>query len=561
MSHYDIPILIVGAGPTGMTFALEMARHGLGDSVRLIDRAPEASRTSRALVIQPRTLELYDDLEIIEPMLAVAQESTGLHIVFPNRATEVQVDVSNVLTTPASRTTYSNLHTISQDQTERVMAEQLADRGVKIERGLAVVDAVADDSGVTVTVRRSDGTEETIRAGWVIGCDGASSAVRKASGIPFEGSTYTDEFIMADAKLDWELPHGELYAFPAKEGFLAAFSMPGEDRYRIFGAVKAGADGPAAEYSEPTHEDFQALVDERAPVPTKVVEEYWVSRYRIHRRSVPRFRDGRVFLVGDAAHVHSPAGAQGMNTGIQDAYNLAWKLALVQRGVVTGANAEKLLDSYSSERHPIAERLLKVTDRFFQVGSGSNKTASFLREHVGPVIAKRVFTRASFRRWFVGLFAQLGIAYPNSALNAESGTGWDDAPAPGDRAREAGLTIDGQAGRVYDVLRGPHHTVLLFTGYRDGDDDGTDQSTDLELRRLAERIEKAFPGLVVARVVSAERFADHPLILSDADRSAHKTYGVSRASAFVVRPDAHIAYRSNPVDADQLIADLTDRLT
>src|SRR5262249_46969721 len=154
------------------------------------------------------------------------------------------------------------------------------------------------------------------------------SAVRGAAGIPFAGSTYRDEFIMADADLDWELPHGPLYGFPSPAGVFAAFSMPGESRYRIFGNVPHGPEGPSAEYSEPTHADFQAMLDERVGFGAKVVKEPWVPRYRVHSRVAPRYREGRVFLAGDAAHVHSPAGAQGMNTGIQDAYNLAWKLAL-----------------------------------------------------------------------------------------------------------------------------------------------------------------------------------------------------------------------------------------
>jgi FAD binding domain len=374
--------------------------------------------------------------------------------------------------------------------------------------------------------------------------------VRKAAGIPFAGSTYSDEFIMADAELDWALPHGELYGFPSPAGVFAAFSMPGENRFRIFGNVPCGPEAPGAEYSEPTHDEFQAMLDERVPFPAKVVKEYWVTRYRVHSRVVPRYRDGHVFLVGDAAHVHSPAGAQGMNTGIQDAYNLAWKLALVERGIAD----ESLLDSYNAERHPVGVQLLKTTDRLFSAILGHNPVSRIARGRLGPVVATRLLTRRSVRRWFVGTLAQLRLHYPDSRLNAQDGSGWRDAPAPGDRAREADVLVDGKPGRLYEVFRGTHHTVLLFTGL------DNQARPAVDLCRIAERVERSYPAVVRARVISAERFADHPAALGDSDRSAHRQYGIASASAFVIRPDAHIGYRGRPIDEGRLMTDLAARL-
>jgi hypothetical protein len=326
--------------------------------------------------------------------------------------------------------------------------------------------------------------------------------------------------------------------------------MPGENRYRIFGNFPPGPEGSRAEYSEPTHDEFQAMVDERVPFPAKVVKEHWVTRYRVHSRTVPRYREGRVFLAGDAAHVHSPAGAQGMNTGIQDAYNLAWKLAHVERGLAD----ESLLDSYEAERHPIGVQLLKTTDRLFSVFGGQNPLARLARGRVAPVLASHLLTRSWLRRRFVGLLAQLRLHYPDSPLSAEDGSGWRDAPAPGDRAREADVVIDGRQGRLHDVFRGTHYTVLLFTGLDD------DARPAVELCRIAEQLERAYPGLVKARVVSAERFADHPVALGDPTRSAHRQYGITAASAFVVRPDKYIGYRGRPVDTERLSADLARRL-
>lgn len=546
MNDPVLPVLVVGAGPTGLMVANELARHGVRS--RIIDRGPAPATTSRALVVQPRTLEIFDDIGVIDQAIAAGNPATDLTITFAKKI--IELDIADQLTGPQNHTAYPTLRTLSQHDTERILTELLSRQGVEIDRGRALTDLTQDGEAVTVSLRGDDGSTETVRCRWVIGCDGAHSAVRKATGIPFTGSTYRDEFIMADAELEWKLPHGGLYGFPSPAGIFAAFSMPGENRYRIFGNFPPGPDGPSAEYSEPSHEEFQAMVDERVPFPATVVKEYWVTRYRVHSRTVPRYRDGRVFLVGDAAHVHSPAGAQGMNTGIQDAYNLAWKLALVERGLAD----ESLLESYQAERHPVGVQLLKTTDRLFSILGGHNPLARLARGRVAPLLAGQVLTRPWVLRRAIGLLAQLRIHYPNSPLNAEDGSGWHDAPAPGDRAREADVIIEGQAGRLHEVLRGTHHTVLLFTGLDD------EARPAVELCRIAEQIEQRYPGLVTARVVTAERFADHPAALGDPTRSAHRVYGIASACAFVVRPDKYIGYRGCPVDIDRLMADLARRL-
>jgi 2-polyprenyl-6-methoxyphenol hydroxylase-like FAD-dependent oxidoreductase len=547
MTESVVPVLVVGAGPTGLTLANELARHGVRP--RIIDRGPAPATTSRALVVQPRTLEILDDMGVVDQAIAAGTSASNLTITFAEKT--VDLDFADQLIGPQNYTAYPEPRTVSQQDTERILTERLSEQGVEIERGRALTDLTQDGQTVTVSLRGEDGTIETLQCRWVIGCDGAHSAVRKAAGIPFAGSTYRDEFIMADAELDWKLPHGGLYGFPSPAGIFAAFSMPGDNRYRIFGNFPPGPEGPSAEYSEPTHEEFQAMVDERVPFPATVVKEHWVTRYRVHSRTVPHYREGRVFLVGDAAHVHSPAGAQGMNTGIQDAYNLGWKLAHVERGVAD----ESLLDTYEAERHPIGVQLLKTTDRLFSVFGGQNPLARLARGRVAPVLAGHLLTRSWLRRRFIGLLAQLRLRYPDSALNAQDGSGWRDAPAPGDRAREADVTIDGRQSHLYEVFRGTHHTVLLFTGLDD------DARPAVELCRIAEQLEQTYPGMVKAHVITAERFADHPAALGDSTRSAHRQYGVAAASAFVVRPDSYIGYRGRPVDAERLMSDLARRVS
>lgn len=546
MNEPLIPVLVVGAGPTGLTMANELVRHGV--AVRIIEREPALHVTSRALVVMPRSLEIFDDMGVVDEAIAAGNAVTSINVMFkPKR---VVMDVAGLLNGPRNYTAYPALRTLSQHETERILTDHLLTQGVQIQGGRELVDLSQDGDVVTVSLRSADGSIESVRCRWVIGCDGARSAVRKAAGIPFAGSTYRDEFIMADAELDWALPHGELYAFPSPAGLFAAFSMPGENRYRIFGNVTPDPNGPSAEYSEPTHDQFQALLKERVPFDADIVKEHWVTSYRVHARVVPRYRDGQVFLVGDAAHVHSPAGAQGMNTGIQDAYNLAWKLALVERGIAD----KSLLDSYGAERHPVGVQLLKTTDRLFSVIAGSSRLARFARGRVAPQLARVVLTRRSVLRWLLGTLAQLRLHYPNSPLNAQDGDGWRHSAGPGDRAPEADVLIDGQPGRLHDAFRGTHHTVLLFTGLDD------QARPAVELCRVAERLERSYPGLVRARVITADRFADHAAALGDPDRFAHRQYGIKAACAFVIRPDGHIGYRGRPVDGDRLIADLAVRL-
>src|SRR6476659_8993270 len=219
MNEQLLPVLVVGAGPTGLMVANELARHGVAP--RIIDRGPAPSTTSRALVVQPRTLEIFDDIGVIDQAVAAGDPASGLTITFATKA--VELHSAGQLTGPQNYTAYPEPRTLSQHDTERILTEQLATQGVKVERGRALTDLTQDGQTVTVSLRGEDGSIETVRCRWVIGCDGAHSAVRKAAGIPFAGSTYRDEFIMADAELDWQLPHGGLYGFPSPAGIFAAF--------------------------------------------------------------------------------------------------------------------------------------------------------------------------------------------------------------------------------------------------------------------------------------------------------------------------------------------------
>ncbi len=282
-----------------------------------------------------------------------------------------------------------------------------------------------DDDGVSATLRHADGREESLRAGWLVGCDGAHSAVRHGLGVPFEGAAYPEEFILGDVGIDWPLDPSEAYGFPSESGFLAVISMPGESRYRVISMRSESRDESRG---DPTLEEFQELMDRLAPVKATLRDPVWLAEFHLQRRMVPRLRNGRVFLAGDAAHIHSPAGGQGMNTGIQDAQNLAWKLALV----VAGASRPDLLDSYQAERHPVAESVLRSTDRLFRGVIARGPLSAWARRHLAPLIVNREWFQRRARRFIT----ELGITYRDSPiigptrrrLDLPSGMGSRNAP-------------------------------------------------------------------------------------------------------------------------------------
>ena len=298
MAPRPIPVLVVGAGPTGLTMAIELARRGL--VVRLIEQLAEPPSTSRALVVQPRTLELFDDMSVIDAALAAGRPVDQFTQVLRGRRL-VQLDFrAQLASAPKLHTTYPRPLMLPQDQTEQILTDHLSGLGVVIERGVTYEGLVQREDAVQVVLRHQDGRQERVAARWLIGADGAHSRVRQAAGIPFPGATYAEEFIQADARLDWELPDGQLYIFPGPDGLLAVWTMPGPHRFRIFGNTSPSPRSDAA--AEPSLAEIQALLDARLPLPARIVTTTWTARYRLHRRGVSRYRQGRVFLAGDAAH-------------------------------------------------------------------------------------------------------------------------------------------------------------------------------------------------------------------------------------------------------------------
>ncbi len=412
-------VLIAGAGPVGLAMAVEVARYGL--SVRIVDKNAQRTDKSKAIVIWSRTLEHFARMGCASQFLA-----TGLKVpratVVGNQKPIGHVEMSG-LPTP-----YPFALLIPQSDTERLLEEYLATFGVKVERSTELKNfhpsAIGDS--VTSTLRHSDGREETVTSSWLLGCDGAHSTVRHQLGFTFHGDTLSSDWILADVHLSGVPATPEISIAWHSEGVLALFPLS-PSRYRIIANV-----GESSSLSEPTPcpdptmEQVQQILDVRGLPGIRASDPVWLASFAINERKVSDYRSGRIFLAGDAAHIHSPAGGQGMNTGIQDACNLAWKLALVERGT---CHDEPLLDSYSTERSEIARMVLEGTGKATSIAVMKAGVLQSIRNYVASLL----FGFAPVTRTMANVLSEISIAYNNSPLN-EQHNQIHSAPEPGSRA-------------------------------------------------------------------------------------------------------------------------------
>jgi 2-polyprenyl-6-methoxyphenol hydroxylase-like FAD-dependent oxidoreductase len=397
MSH---EVLIVGAGPTGLVLALSLVRCGVVP--RIIDRSAGPGTTSRALAVQARTLELYRQLGLTDAVLAAGHRAATVNLwVQGKRAARVALgDIGH------GQTPYPFVHIFPQDRHERLLVDQLADAGVTVERGTELLGADQHDGNVEARLRGPDGQPSTCAATYLVGCDGASSRVRECMGASFDGGTYRQRFYVADIEGTGPVFDGGIHVDLNEADFLAVFSMGG-DRARLVGIVPEAAAGGVDALQ---FEDVSArAIDE---LKIQVAKVNWFSTYHVHHRVAGQFRQGHMFIAGDAGHIHSPAGGQGMNTGIGDAVNLAWKLAAVLRDRA----AASLLDTYEAERIGFARRLVHTTDRVFTMATAESRMANIVRTRLTPVLLPVATTFAGVRDFMFRTVSQTMISYRDGPL-------------------------------------------------------------------------------------------------------------------------------------------------
>jgi 2-polyprenyl-6-methoxyphenol hydroxylase-like FAD-dependent oxidoreductase len=395
-------VLIAGAGPTGLALALWLTR--LGVRIRIIDRASEPGTTSRALGVQSRTLELYRQLDLDQAVIERGCRVPAVNLwARGRRAARIPLAAIG-----KQLTRYPFVHMFPQEEHERLLIERLQQLGVTVERGTELTAFRDDGERISAQLRLADGREESCEAAYLAGCDGARSRVRETLATGFRGGTYRHLFYVADISGSGPPVDGELHVDLDEADFLAVFPLPGAGRVRLVGTVR----DERADHAETLR---FADVSSRAmgQLRLAVQQVNWFSTYHVHHRVTDRFRGGRAFLLGDAAHIHSPVGAQGMNTGIGDAVNLAWKLAAVLAGEAGAA----LLDSYEVERGAFAQRLVATTDRVFSFVTATGAFAGLVRTRVAPVLLPAAIAFAPLRRFLFRTVSQISLNYRGMPLS------------------------------------------------------------------------------------------------------------------------------------------------
>jgi 2-polyprenyl-6-methoxyphenol hydroxylase-like FAD-dependent oxidoreductase len=481
-------VLIVGAGPTGLVMAHELARDGV--TCRLIEKAAARSMHSKAIAIHARTLETLQLMRIADNFLGAGQPIHLLRLFSENH----EIGHVDFRSTIPSR--FPFVLSVPQNQTERVLEDSAAQHGVQVERDTELTHLEPRDGAVVTRLRVGD-REEMAEFEWVIGCDGARSTVRQELGIGFAGSIYPEHFLLADLRVAGSADSQEARVWLHRDGVLALFPIP-EGRYRL-----VVADAPTDWNGEPTLRQCQELVDARLLGAPALSDMGWSSMFRIHRREAAQFRRQRCFLLGDAAHIHSPVGGQGMNMGIQDAFNLAWKLTRVVRD----AADPELLDSYEAERKPIDEAVIRQTDRATRLVAPHSAAVRFLRDQMLSLLTRL----PPVERQIGPALAGIATNYRASPIVEEHADGLA-AIAAGDRVPDVPLTRAGgrSALQLYDLLA-DHRTVLLEVG-----DTSEPWPSDLLLR-------------------------DMPLYHVSADRDGEIVAHFGSAPAtYMIRPDGYV---------------------
>lgn len=390
-------VLIAGAGPTGLMTALWLTRSGV--RVRVVDPKPGPTLETRAIAVQARTLEFYDQLGLGQEALLRGRHFDQISLWVRGRpVSQVQLqDVGHDLTP------HPYLYILTQDQNEAMLLLHLEALGVKVEWNTTLSALTQDGAGVTATLQQAEQTQ-TLRVAYLTGCGGARSTVRQTLGINFHGGTYPQMFYVADVTATGKLHEGSLNMNLDDARLVTFFPIPGQNRFRIVGLLSPDAG------EQPTFEAVRP--DAESHGMSQISEVHWFATYRVHHRVAEHFRAGRAFLLGDAAHVHSPAGGQGMNTGLGDAVNLAWKLAQVLRGAPAA-----LLDTYQTERAPFAYSLVATTDWAFSVGVNPSSPAQFIRTQAVPRVFPILTRFKAVRRMVFLTVSQIRLSYPNSTLS------------------------------------------------------------------------------------------------------------------------------------------------
>jgi 2-polyprenyl-6-methoxyphenol hydroxylase-like FAD-dependent oxidoreductase len=508
-----IPVVIVGAGPSGLAMACELKRHGI--AFRIIDKRPEATRTSNAAAIQPRTLEIFHQMGLIDRFLSKGIRCQGAEMHMGNSRRFLPFDQ---LHSP-----YPFIMMLAQSETEVILIDRLGERGVRIERNTELSGLQKVEGRYELTIGR-EGQHELLVCDWVIACDGAHSAVRKLTSTPFSGDDLPDNFMVADVELRDPLPTDRVQLYDDNGLLLGLFPLG--QHYRLV------ANGVSAK-TDITEAMIAKLIKHRTHNACELSQVVWASPFWIHSRMAEHLRRDAIFFIGDAAHIHSPVGGQGMNTGIQDAHNLAWKLALVLRGEASS----KLLDSYEAERLPVIRDIVKATERMTEVMTSRWRLMNLVRRTFFWVLSRT----PGLREKISNRVGQLSIRYANSPIINTQHVPKNAPVQPGERAPDA--VISGNM-TLFDYFKQPRHTVLIFTGLTPSG------RANEEAKVLYSWLRECFDHLVQAYAVVVNPIDIETGVILDTAGTLHRAYAATGTRLCIIRPDGVIALFQELLDEE-----------
>ena len=514
-------VLIVGAGPTGLMLANQLARRGV--RFMIIDRHSGPAQQTRAMAVHARTLEIYAKLNVIDDALALGARGDGADM-WANGRWNARIPIADI---GKEISPYPFVLMLGQDDNERILGNKLESLGASIAWQTELVTLEQGPNRVVATLKRPDGSIEELEAAWVAGCDGSKSVVRELNGIGFPGAPYEHTFFVADTEATGPMKPDGLNVYLWRHGFHLFFPMRGKDRWRVIGILPVAL----RQKADLTFEEVEPAIRQAAGAALSFKSCSWFSTYRISHRAAERFRNGRCFLLGDAAHIHSPMGGQGMNTGLQDAYNLAWKLALV----VQGRARSELLDTYAEERMPVAKRLLETTDQAFRLVVSDTWIAALLRTQVIARVAARAMSFERIRKLAFRTLSQTGISYPKSTISVTQGALPKGAPMAGDRFPWLRLNFqsDGSLEDLYERLDDTRFNLLVF-------------------------------GPSALQETALDQFSDilrvHAVPVSPGNDAELGRMHISRPSFYLLRPDGHVAFCGTQLEAAKIARFMTERL-
>ncbi len=511
---HDCSVLIVGAGPSGLMMAAQLLRYGIQPVI--IDSKTGLNQESRALAVQARSLEIFRQLGLDEAALAAGNPVDRLAVY-----QDAEVAAFSLTEKDKKLTAFPYVLILEQSRTEKVLLSYLTSKACPVYWDTELLDIRSDDRGARVKLKRGE-TEKEIKCDWVIGADGASGKVRKSQGLSFAGGTYLNRFYLADIVMKDQGDISAVRLFLKKEGFTGIFPVNGQT-YRFIGVLPQ----TLKDRADVTFDDLKPYLTYTLGFPLQGEVCQWFSVYKLHHRLAERFRNKRCFLIGDAAHIHSPVGGQGMNTGLQDAYNLAWKL----QGVIKNEFHEKILDSYSEERMGVAKQLLATTDKLFTLSVSGNWFVKQIRRYVLPRLFQWIWKRSGMRFRLFSHISQIALHYRASGMSVHHSRTREIAA--GDRLPY--LKLFDEKRKEHSDLHAwcskPGFTLLVI---------GLISQRDVHL--LAKFIKATYPAQLNFYYLPPSSSNQHIFDAFEI-KEDHK-------KAVIVRPDLYIGYMNDVVDIE-----------